>query len=88
MLGAGEVALRRSLGVEDDVGDLSVLPLMLEGREELPCGALGVEVCEPDGYKGGVPASLVRVELRGCLRTSAHVVAAQDFSRSIGHVGI
>src|SRR3712207_9573442 len=34
VLGAGEVALRRSLRVEDDAGHLAVAPLMLEERKK------------------------------------------------------
>ena len=44
VLGAREVALRRGLRVEDDVGYLAVPPLVLEQGEQLPGGAAGVEV--------------------------------------------
>jgi hypothetical protein len=50
VLGAREVALRRGLRVEDDVGYLAVLPLVRKETCELPGGARGVEVRQPDGY--------------------------------------
>jgi hypothetical protein len=38
VIGAWEVTFRRRLGVEDDVGHLAGLPLLLEKTLELPRG--------------------------------------------------
>ena len=75
VLGAGEVALRWGLLVEDDVGDLAGRPLVVEERDELAGGAPGVELGQADGDKRRVPAPLVRVEIRRGLRPFARVVA-------------
>src|ERR671932_318325 len=84
VLGSREVALRRSLGVEDYVRHLAVFPLMVEERAQLLGSALCVEVREPYGDEAGVPAPLVRVELRGSPRPPPHVVVAKDFGRPAG----
>ena len=63
MIGTGEVALRRSLGIEDDVGNLAGSPLMLKKREQLSGGAISIEVRQPYGDETAVPAPLVRVEV-------------------------
>src|SRR5918998_4075508 len=34
-------------------------------RPDRPAPVAGIEVREPDGYKAGVPAPLIRVEVRG-----------------------
>jgi hypothetical protein len=59
VIGARKVALRPGLGVEDDVGYLACLPLMLEKREQLPRGTACVEVGQPYGDEAAVPAPLV-----------------------------
>src|SRR5829696_6232324 len=81
VLRAGEVALGRGLRVEHDVRHLPVLPLVLKEGEKLAGGAAGVEAGEADGDECGIPAPLVRVEVRRCFRPGAHVVVAQDLGR-------
>ena len=73
---AWEVAVRRGLGIEDYVGHLPGPPLVLEEGEELPRGATGVEMDEPDSDKRGIPAPLVWVEVGGGAGPISHVVPA------------
>jgi hypothetical protein len=82
VLSARIVALRRSLWVEDDVGNLAGFPLVGEEGTEFESGTADIEVGEPDGYKCGIPAPLMRVEFRGGFCPTAHVVLAQDIVRS------
>src|SRR5215212_6876011 len=77
VLGAREVALGGRLGVEDDVWDLTVLPLVLEQGPELSSGPTRIQVRQPYGYKGGVPAPLVRVERGRSASPPFHVVLSQ-----------
>jgi hypothetical protein len=84
VIGAGEVALWRGFGVEDDVRDFAGLPLMVEKREKFPGGAACIEVCKPYGDEAGVPAPLVRIEVRGRPRPPPHVVVVEDFLCSCG----
>src|SRR5918998_1106978 len=55
--------------------------------KQLPGGAAGVEVREPEGYKAGVPAPLVGVEVWGGPGPPAHVVASQDLRGPVGLAG-
>ena len=64
VLSAGEVAVRRDLGIEDDVGNLAGFPLMPKKREQLSGGATGIEVRQPYGDESAVPAPLVGIEVR------------------------
>ncbi len=73
-----EVALGRSILVEDYVGYLAGPPLVGEERLQFPGGAPDVEVGEADGDERAVPTPLVRVEFRRGLRPPSHVVEAQD----------
>ncbi len=74
MLGAWEVALRRRVRVEDDVGYLAVFPLVVEEGPYLRARAPGIQVCPPYGYKRGVPAPLMRVERGGGAGPTTHIV--------------
>jgi len=78
---AGVIAVRRSLWVEDDVGNLASLPLVSEQGTELEGGAADVEVSKADGYKRAVPAPLVRIKVRSCAGPTSHVVSTQDLTR-------
>jgi hypothetical protein len=75
------VALWWSCRVEDDVGNLAGLPLVLEQGTEFEGGAADVEVSEPDGYERAVPAPLVRIKFRGGAGPASHVVLTQDHFR-------
>jgi hypothetical protein len=51
---------------------------VLEEGEELPRGATGVEMGEPDSDKRAIPAPLVRVEVGSGASPISHVVLAQN----------
>ena len=78
VLGARKVASLRSLRVEDYVGDLAARPLVGEECFELAGGAADVETGETDCDKRGIPAPLVRIEVRSGFGPTPRVVLAQD----------
>src|SRR5215216_4133377 len=83
-----EVARWRSLRIEDNVRHLTGPPLMLKEGEELPRGATGVEMGEPDSDQRAVPAPLVRVEVGGGAGPISHVVLAQNLPCSRGQLDL
>jgi hypothetical protein len=72
------VAVGRRVGVEHDVGDLAVGPLRRQQRSQLAYRTADVEVGPPDRDEGGVPAPLVRIQVRCGDRPVADVVAMQQ----------
>src|SRR3954447_22643354 len=79
-----EIAVWWGLGIEYNVGHLAGPPLVLEEGEELPRGATGIEMGEPDRDERAVPAPLVSVEAGCGAGPVSHVVLAQNIPRSRG----
>src|SRR5215204_7763907 len=52
------------VGVENELGQETVLPLGFEEMPELSCGAFLIVVAVADGYERRVPRPLVRIEPR------------------------
>jgi hypothetical protein len=82
VLRSREVALRRGLWVEDDVGDLAGPPLVGKEGKQFLRGATGVEVGETNGNERTVPAPLVRIKVGSGTGPISHIVQAQDPSCS------
>src|SRR5258708_37735641 len=77
----GKVVLRWRFVVEHNVRHPTVCPLRTEQRFELTYRTQRIDVHQPDGDEGAVPAPLVRVQPRRWFRPTAEVVLAQHAYR-------